>query len=126
MRAPPVVAVIGLFCFYQVDEEMRQELAEWKLAVDKDKGGKAKGNAKVRSYTQIMHCICHGGLVTVDINYLELCLDIYFTSQKKKASKSGKKKKKEKDLTSDRRGHTEEHVKSMIFSTEFSCLKLIN
>ncbi|XP_051233542.1 dynein regulatory complex protein 11 [Dicentrarchus labrax] len=30
----------------QVDEQMRQELAEWKLAVDKDKGGKAKGNAK--------------------------------------------------------------------------------
>ena len=31
----------------QVDELMRQELANWKLAVDKDKGGKAKGNAKV-------------------------------------------------------------------------------
>ncbi|XP_060889565.1 dynein regulatory complex protein 11 [Labrus mixtus] len=30
----------------QVDEQMRQELAEWKLAVDKDKGGKTKGNAK--------------------------------------------------------------------------------
>ncbi|XP_041913607.1 dynein regulatory complex protein 11 isoform X1 [Alosa sapidissima] len=30
----------------QVDELMRQELANWKLAVDKDKGGKAKGNAK--------------------------------------------------------------------------------
>ncbi|XP_035032932.2 dynein regulatory complex protein 11-like [Hippoglossus stenolepis] len=30
----------------QVDVQMRQELAEWKLAVDKDKGGKAKGNAK--------------------------------------------------------------------------------
>uniref|UniRef100_A0A8C8MMU9 ATPase AAA-type core domain-containing protein n=1 Tax=Oncorhynchus tshawytscha TaxID=74940 RepID=A0A8C8MMU9_ONCTS len=27
----------------QVDELMRQELANWKLAVDKDKGGKAKG-----------------------------------------------------------------------------------
>ncbi|XP_044056218.1 dynein regulatory complex protein 11 isoform X2 [Siniperca chuatsi] len=30
----------------QVDEQMRQELAEWKLAVDKDKGGKTTGNAK--------------------------------------------------------------------------------
>ncbi|XP_024278486.1 dynein regulatory complex protein 11 [Oncorhynchus tshawytscha] len=30
----------------QVDELMRQELANWKLAVDKDKGGKAKGGAK--------------------------------------------------------------------------------
>ncbi|XP_026160365.1 dynein regulatory complex protein 11 [Mastacembelus armatus] len=30
----------------QVDEQMRQELAEWKLTVDKDKGGKTKGNAK--------------------------------------------------------------------------------
>ncbi|XP_068563222.1 dynein regulatory complex protein 11 [Cebidichthys violaceus] len=30
----------------QVDEQMRQELAELKLAVDKDKGGKTKGNAK--------------------------------------------------------------------------------
>ncbi|XP_045906497.1 dynein regulatory complex protein 11 isoform X3 [Micropterus dolomieu] len=30
----------------QVDEQMRQELAEWKLAVDKDKGGKTKGNPK--------------------------------------------------------------------------------
>uniref|UniRef100_A0A8C9ZZP8 IQ motif containing with AAA domain 1 like n=1 Tax=Sander lucioperca TaxID=283035 RepID=A0A8C9ZZP8_SANLU len=30
----------------QVDEQMRQELAEWKLAVDKDKGGKTKGNKK--------------------------------------------------------------------------------
>uniref|UniRef100_A0A8D3D3N6 AAA+ ATPase domain-containing protein n=1 Tax=Scophthalmus maximus TaxID=52904 RepID=A0A8D3D3N6_SCOMX len=30
----------------QVDEQMRQELTEWKLVVDKDKGGKAKGNAK--------------------------------------------------------------------------------
>ncbi|XP_074524462.1 dynein regulatory complex protein 11 [Halichoeres trimaculatus] len=30
----------------QVDEQMRQELAEWKLAIDKDKGGKTKGNAK--------------------------------------------------------------------------------
>uniref|UniRef100_A0A8C3AYE7 Zgc:153738 n=1 Tax=Cyclopterus lumpus TaxID=8103 RepID=A0A8C3AYE7_CYCLU len=33
----------------QVDEQMRQELAEWKLAVDKDRGGKTKGNAKVMS-----------------------------------------------------------------------------
>lgn len=48
IKGPPVVANIGLFCVYQVDEQMRQELAEWKLAVDKDKGGKAKGNAKVR------------------------------------------------------------------------------
>lgn len=38
---------ISLFCFYQVDEQMRQELAEWKLFVDKDKGGKTKANAKV-------------------------------------------------------------------------------
>ncbi|XP_073332987.1 dynein regulatory complex protein 11 [Pagrus major] len=30
----------------QVDEQMRQKLAEWKLAVDKDKGGKTKGIAK--------------------------------------------------------------------------------
>ncbi|XP_047442211.1 dynein regulatory complex protein 11 isoform X2 [Mugil cephalus] len=30
----------------QVDEQMRQELAEWKLFVDKDKGGKTKANAK--------------------------------------------------------------------------------
>lgn len=31
----------------QVDEQMRHELAEWKLSVDKDKGGKTKANAKV-------------------------------------------------------------------------------
>ncbi|TNN89362.1 IQ and AAA domain-containing protein 1-like [Liparis tanakae] len=30
----------------EVDEQMRLELAEWKLTVDKDRGGKAKGNAK--------------------------------------------------------------------------------
>ncbi|XP_029961886.1 dynein regulatory complex protein 11 [Salarias fasciatus] len=30
----------------QVDEEMRQELLEWKLSVDKDKGSKTKANAK--------------------------------------------------------------------------------
>ncbi|XP_034035765.1 dynein regulatory complex protein 11 [Thalassophryne amazonica] len=30
----------------QVDEDMRQELANWKLAVDKDKGGESKGHAK--------------------------------------------------------------------------------
>ncbi|KAJ8276938.1 hypothetical protein GJAV_G00069570 [Gymnothorax javanicus] len=30
----------------QVDELMRQELATWKLAVDRDKGGKTKGKAK--------------------------------------------------------------------------------
>ncbi|CAI5639460.1 unnamed protein product [Oreochromis niloticus] len=30
----------------KVDEQMRQELAEWKLSVDKDKGGKTKANAK--------------------------------------------------------------------------------
>ncbi|XP_060934602.1 dynein regulatory complex protein 11-like [Limanda limanda] len=30
----------------QVDVQMREELAEWKLAVDKDKGGKAKPKAK--------------------------------------------------------------------------------
>ncbi|XP_063057574.1 dynein regulatory complex protein 11 [Engraulis encrasicolus] len=30
----------------QVDELMRQELANWKLAIDKDKGGKAKPKAK--------------------------------------------------------------------------------
>jgi len=32
---------------YQLDEQMRQELAELKLSVDKDKGGKTKANAKV-------------------------------------------------------------------------------
>uniref|UniRef100_A0A3B4FER6 IQ and AAA domain-containing protein 1-like n=1 Tax=Pundamilia nyererei TaxID=303518 RepID=A0A3B4FER6_9CICH len=30
----------------RVDEQMRHELAEWKLSVDKDKGGKTKANAK--------------------------------------------------------------------------------
>uniref|UniRef100_I3IZZ0 Zgc:153738 n=1 Tax=Oreochromis niloticus TaxID=8128 RepID=I3IZZ0_ORENI len=30
----------------QVDEQMRQELAEWKLSVDKDKGGKTKSGKK--------------------------------------------------------------------------------
>lgn len=34
--------------FVQVDELMRQELANWKLAVDKEKSGKAKGAAKVQ------------------------------------------------------------------------------
>ncbi|TRY95217.1 hypothetical protein DNTS_010028, partial [Danionella cerebrum] len=33
----------------QVDELMRQELANWKLAVDKDKGGKAKGGKKKKA-----------------------------------------------------------------------------
>lgn len=47
--ALPVVALTVLCCLYQVDEQMRQKLAEWKLAVDKDKGGKTKGNAKVMS-----------------------------------------------------------------------------
>lgn len=32
----------------QVDELMRQELANWKLAVDKEKSGKVKGAAKVQ------------------------------------------------------------------------------
>lgn len=36
-----------MFCSHQVDEQMRHELAEWKLSVDKDKGGKTKANAKV-------------------------------------------------------------------------------
>lgn len=45
--APPVTVLSGPFCLYQVDEQMRQELAEWKLAVDKERGGKTKGNAKV-------------------------------------------------------------------------------
>lgn len=49
ITAPPVVALTVLCCLYQVDEQMRQKLAEWKLAVDKDKGGKTKGNAKVMS-----------------------------------------------------------------------------
>lgn len=81
---------------------MRQELAEWKLTVDKDKGGKTKANAKVISKRDTAHCICPGGLM----DKLELCADIHSTRQKKKGSKSGKKKKKEKDLTSDRWGHT--------------------
>ncbi|XP_053286785.1 dynein regulatory complex protein 11 [Pleuronectes platessa] len=38
--------VIEADILLQVDVQMRQELAEWKLAVDKDKGGKTKGNAK--------------------------------------------------------------------------------
>ncbi|XP_035031635.2 dynein regulatory complex protein 11 [Hippoglossus stenolepis] len=38
--------VIEAEILLQVDVQMRQELAEWKLAVDKDKGGKTKGNAK--------------------------------------------------------------------------------
>ncbi|XP_010903284.3 dynein regulatory complex protein 11 [Esox lucius] len=36
----------------QVDELMRQELATWKLAVDKDKGAKAKGGAKKKKGTK--------------------------------------------------------------------------
>ncbi len=32
----------------QVDELMKQELANWKLAVDKEKSGKVKGAAKVQ------------------------------------------------------------------------------
>lgn len=47
LTVAPVVALIELLCLYQVDEQMRRELAEWKLAVDKDKGGKTKANAKV-------------------------------------------------------------------------------
>lgn len=84
---------IGLFCLYQVDELMRQELADWKLAVDKDKGGKTKGNAKVLNW-----------VVTVYIDFHELFPDSIFMPQKKKGSKSGKKKKKEKDLTAERWG----------------------
>lgn len=55
---------------------MRQELAEWKLAVDKDKGGKTKGNAKVVSERQRTHCICLRSLVTVDITVS--CVVIFF------------------------------------------------
>lgn len=33
--------------FFQIDEQMRRELAEWKLAVDKDKGSKPKASTKV-------------------------------------------------------------------------------
>lgn len=95
-----------MFCSHQVDEQMRQELAEWKLSVDKDKGGKTKANAKVphwetaaavyaESFKRVPDCIC-------------------FILQKKKGSKSGKKKKKEKDLTADRWGHAEP---DWIFST---------
>uniref|UniRef100_A0AAY4BCR0 ATPase AAA-type core domain-containing protein n=1 Tax=Denticeps clupeoides TaxID=299321 RepID=A0AAY4BCR0_9TELE len=36
----------------QVDELMRQELAHWRLAVDKDKGGKAKGSPKKKKGTK--------------------------------------------------------------------------
>jgi hypothetical protein len=70
---------------------MRQELASWKLTVDKDKGGKTKASVKVRNDKR---CVlsCFGGV----------CNWYIFGHQKKKASKSGKKKKKEKDLTSDR------------------------
>uniref|UniRef100_A0A8C7PUX1 Zgc:153738 n=1 Tax=Oncorhynchus mykiss TaxID=8022 RepID=A0A8C7PUX1_ONCMY len=39
----------------QVDELMRQELANWKLAVDKDKGGKAKGD--LISLTASLSCV---------------------------------------------------------------------
>uniref|UniRef100_A0A8C5F852 Zgc:153738 n=1 Tax=Gadus morhua TaxID=8049 RepID=A0A8C5F852_GADMO len=86
-KRPLIEAEIRL----QVDELMRQELASWKLTVDKDKGGKTKASVKVRNDKR---CVlsCFGGV----------CNWYIFGHQKKKASKSGKKKKKEKDLTSDR------------------------
>lgn len=90
--------VTAVSCLFQIDEQMREELDELKLLVDKDKGGKGK----VIRERWITLCICPGGLATVGTDHLELCLDIHFTPQKKKGSKGGKKKKKEKDLTSDR------------------------
>lgn len=81
-----------LLCWcHQVDEEMRQELAQLKLVVDKDKGG--KGNAKVENNLQ-------KDLPDRGKRSLSVCVSI--SLQKKKGAKSGKKKKKEKDLTSDR------------------------
>lgn len=75
-------------------------MAEWKLAVDKDRGGKAKGNAKVMSertsYSEYVWELVIYALVEMCPN------DINVSPQKKKGSKSGKKKKKEKDLTADR------------------------
>lgn len=50
------LTIFSLFC--QVDEEMREELAELKLAVDKEKPGKQKG-PKVRTLKSdlILHAL---------------------------------------------------------------------
>uniref|UniRef100_A0A8C9ZSF7 IQ motif containing with AAA domain 1 like n=1 Tax=Sander lucioperca TaxID=283035 RepID=A0A8C9ZSF7_SANLU len=86
----------------QVDEQMRQELAEWKLAVDKDKGGKTKGNAKVISERKLHTLYIFGGFWPLFTLITLSCVLICISPQKKKGSKSGKKKKKDKDLTADR------------------------
>uniref|UniRef100_A0A8D2ZQ37 AAA+ ATPase domain-containing protein n=1 Tax=Scophthalmus maximus TaxID=52904 RepID=A0A8D2ZQ37_SCOMX len=65
----------------QVDEQMRQELTEWKLVVDKDKGGKAKGNAKnfLSQFTQCCRLITSGGILLFlgDYSYLGTTLRQY-------------------------------------------------
>lgn len=45
-----------MFFLLQVDEQMRQELAELKLSVDKDKGGKTKANTKVLRIYPDLRC----------------------------------------------------------------------
>ncbi|KAK3566242.1 hypothetical protein QTP86_030030 [Hemibagrus guttatus] len=78
----------------QVDELMRQELANWKLAMEGSKGGKSKPTGKVLIAS-------YASLCRDRRSYLVKCLSFPFT-QRKKASKSGKKKKKDRDLTADR------------------------
>ena len=85
------VSVSPLLVYLQVDEEMRRELAELKLVVDKEKSGKGNLVGREHFYKDLP--------VNVD-ERVRVCL--YFTPQKKKGAKSGKKKKKEKDLTADR------------------------
>lgn len=90
---------------------MRQELANWKLTVDKDKGGRAaKGNTKVltreretsTSYNLLLLFYSAPDVLLLFVYFVTCGNDVHFTAQKKKGSKSGKKKKKDKDLTADR------------------------
>ena len=70
---------------------MRQELAEWKLAVDKDKGGKTKANAKVISERKSTKRL--EGLVTVYNDYPELSTND-FHHRKRKDLRVGRRRKR--------------------------------
>uniref|UniRef100_UPI0037E85F5E dynein regulatory complex protein 11 isoform X1 n=2 Tax=Semicossyphus pulcher TaxID=241346 RepID=UPI0037E85F5E len=70
----------------QVDEQMRQELAEWKLAVDKDKGGKTKGIAKKKKGSKSGKKKKKEKDLTSDRNLESLCQELVEHGLLKKAN----------------------------------------
>ncbi|XP_056234161.1 dynein regulatory complex protein 11 isoform X2 [Seriola aureovittata] len=73
----------------QVDEQMRQELADWKLAVDKDKGGKTKGNAKKKKGSKSGKKKKKEKDLTADRTLESLCQELVEQGLLKKANNVG-------------------------------------